>query len=130
MAVKDWRSPLARARGLGSAGAGFEHWWRQRLTALALIPLFLWLGFSLAALPSVDYFALVDWLNLSPINAALSILTLVVALYHGHLGVQVVAEDYISCRMLRLATVLASMFASAFLAVAASVSILYLAFAG
>ena len=130
MAVKDWRSPLARARGLGSAGAGFHHWWHQRLTALALIPLFLWLGFSLAALPSADYFALVDWLNLSPVNATLSILTLVIAFYHGHIGVQAVAEDYISSPALRLAAVLASLFAAVALASAASVSILYLAFAG
>src|SRR5438128_2264228 len=70
------RSPLARARGLGSARDGVEHWWMQRLTAVALIPLTLWFAASLIALTGSDYNAFIAWLK-APFVAILMVLLLI-----------------------------------------------------
>ena len=70
----DLRTPLSKAKGLGSAKEGTSHFWHQRLTALLLIPLVLWLGFSLAALP-VDHASLVDWIRQPLVSIALILLS-------------------------------------------------------
>ena len=88
------RSPLARVRGLGTAKEGVGHWWAQRLTALALVPLSLWFMASMAWLAGADHAMVVDWVD-SPLVASLLILLLVATLYHAYLGLQVVIEDYV-----------------------------------
>ena len=88
------RSPLGRALGLGSAKSGHEHWWGQRLSAAALVPLGLWFMFSVLGLPSTDYWAVAAWVG-EPRHAILLILFLAALLYHSNLGVQVVIEDYV-----------------------------------
>ncbi len=89
------RSPLGRALGLGSAKSGFGHWWGQRLSGAALVPLCLWFALSIAGLPSTDYWAVSAWAS-SPLHAILLILMLISLLYHSSLGVQVIIEDYVS----------------------------------
>jgi succinate dehydrogenase / fumarate reductase membrane anchor subunit len=89
------RTPLAQVRGHGSAKSGSHHWWAQRLSAIALIPLVLWLVASLAVVATADYATAVDWLR-SPWNSALLILLIGAMFYHAQLGMQVVFEDYIS----------------------------------
>ena len=88
------RTPLGRVLGLGSAKAGFHHWWAQRLTATALAPLGLWFVFSVIGLPSTDYWAVAAWVG-EPLHAILLLLFLLTLLYHSSLGVQVVIEDYV-----------------------------------
>jgi succinate dehydrogenase / fumarate reductase membrane anchor subunit len=88
------RSPLGRVLGLGSAKSGFAHWWGQRLSAAALVPLGLWFAFSFVAMSSTDYWAVSAWAG-EPLHAILLILLLVTLLYHSSLGVQVVIEDYV-----------------------------------
>ena len=88
------RSPLGRAIGLGSAKEGVEHWWRQRLTALALAPLTLWFVIAVIGLVGADRAAMIAWLH-NPMVATLLILLIVVSFYHAALGLQVVIEDYI-----------------------------------
>ncbi len=88
------QSPLGRVLGLGSAKSGFEHWWGQRLSAVALVPLGLWFLASVTALESTDYWAVAAWAG-EPMHAVLLILLLVALLYHSSLGVQVVIEDYV-----------------------------------
>ena len=92
--MTDFRTPLAKVKGLGSAKEGTTHFWRQRLTALLLIPLVLWIGFSLAALP-VDHATLVGWIQQPWVSVAL-VLLVIVTFYHAQLGLQVVIEDYVS----------------------------------
>ena len=71
--MNDLRSPLSRVKGLGSAREGTSHFWHQRLTSLLLIPLVLWLGFSIAALP-LDHATLVRWVQQPLVTVALLLL--------------------------------------------------------
>jgi succinate dehydrogenase / fumarate reductase membrane anchor subunit len=87
-------SPLALARGLGSAKDGVHAWWLERVTAVALVPLTLWLTASLIALSGSDYTAFVAWLR-SPLQALLMVLLLVALFIHLAFGVAVVIEDYV-----------------------------------
>jgi succinate dehydrogenase / fumarate reductase membrane anchor subunit len=72
--MDDRRTPLARARGLGSAKDGVHHWWVQRLTAVALIPLVVWFAISLVMLSGADYAVVRAWIG-SPLVMVLLILT-------------------------------------------------------
>ncbi len=94
MAPKSMRSPLARASGLGSAKEGVEHWWRERVTAVALIPLALWFVASMIAHAGSDYVAFVAWLRM-PSSALMMALLLVAVFNHTALGLQVIIEDYV-----------------------------------
>ena len=94
MADKGMRSDLGRVRGLGTAREGAHHWWMQRLTAIALIPLTLWFIISIASLNSASYAETVNWLSI-PLVSIFMILLVSSTLYHALLGVQVVVEDYI-----------------------------------
>jgi succinate dehydrogenase / fumarate reductase membrane anchor subunit len=88
------KSPLGRVLGLGAAGEGPGHWWAQRLSATALVPLTLWFALSVAGIDAGNYYVVDAWLS-RPLNALLAILLVLAATYHASLGVQVVAEDYI-----------------------------------
>src|SRR5262249_27577711 len=79
---------------LGSAKEGVAHWWAQRLTAIALVPLSLWFVASVIGLTGASYGAVVDWVA-SPVPALLLVLLIVATFHHAQLGLQVVIEDYI-----------------------------------
>jgi succinate dehydrogenase / fumarate reductase membrane anchor subunit len=89
------RSPLGKVLGLGSARDGTGHWWSQRVTAVALVPLTLWFVFSLLGLPAWDYDTLSTWAQV-PISAFLSVLLVAVAAYHSYLGTTVIVDDYVT----------------------------------
>ena len=88
------RSPLGRVLGAGSAKDGTAHWWAERVTSVALVPLTLWLFFSLLTLPALDYETVRTWLAL-PVSGFLALLTVAVMTYHSYLGTSVVVEDYV-----------------------------------
>ena len=88
------RSPFGRATGLGSAKEGFEHWWWERVTAIALIPLMLWFVASIVAHSGGDYAEFVAWLKM-PLATCMMILLLIALFYHTALGLQVIIEDYV-----------------------------------
>src|ERR1700686_5048063 len=94
------RSPLGRAIGLGSAKEGVEHWWAQRVSALALVPLALWFVIAIIGLVGADRALVVDWVR-HPGPAILLVLLLIATFYHGALGLQVVIEDYVDSKTLR-----------------------------
>jgi succinate dehydrogenase / fumarate reductase, membrane anchor subunit len=89
------RSPLSRVLGMGSAKDGTSHWWAQRVTAIALVPLTLWLAFSLLALPDLYFETVRTWLSV-PISGFLAVLLVAVLSYHSYLGTQVIVEDYVA----------------------------------
>jgi succinate dehydrogenase / fumarate reductase membrane anchor subunit len=100
------RSPLGRVLGLGAAKDGVGHWWAQRLTAVALVPLTLWFFGSLLSLGSLDYAVVRHWLAVSA--HALGVLLLLITLvYHSRLGLQVVVEDYVHTQGVKLVTLVA-----------------------
>jgi len=88
------QSPLGRVLGLGSAKDGTGHWWAQRVSAVALIPLTLWFMFSLLALPALDYTTVRVWLSF-PLSGFLALLLVAVLTYHSYLGITEVIEDYV-----------------------------------
>lgn len=122
-----FKSPLNQVFGLGSAKGGTSHWWHQRLTAVALIPLGLWFALALARLDLGSYQDLVMWIR-QPLTAVLLSLTVSCLVYHSWLGIQVVVEDYVSGKSAKLVALLVSSFAHAFMFVAAVFSILKIAF--
>jgi succinate dehydrogenase membrane anchor subunit len=123
------RSPLGRARGLGSAREGVEHWWMQRVTAAALIPLTLWFVVSLIALTGSDYNAFIAWLK-APFVAILMVLLLIALFHHTALGLQVVVEDYVHSDRAKIPTVVAIRLACFALAVAGIFATVRIAFDG
>jgi succinate dehydrogenase / fumarate reductase, membrane anchor subunit len=88
------RSPLSMARGLGSAKHGADHWWLQRLTSIALIPLTLWFVLSVIIHLGASYEEFVAWMR-SPFSATMMVLTVAVTFHHAQSGMQVVYEDYL-----------------------------------
>ena len=88
------RTPLAHVRGLGTAKDGTHHWWLQRVTSVALVPLVLWFVISLLRVSHADYETFQNWLG-HPVNAGLMVALLVAMFYHASLGMQVIYEDYV-----------------------------------
>ncbi len=125
----DLRTPLARARGLGSAKAGVHHWWVQRLTAIALIPLVVWFAISLVMMSGAEYEVVRAWIG-SPVVMVLLILTIAVGLHHAQLGMQVVIEDYVHSDGFKLALIVAVRFLAVLFGLAAIVAILSIGFGG
>ena len=122
------KSPLGQVRGLGSAKNGTHHWWAQRVTAVALVPLTLWFVFALAFNVGGDFAAMQAWLA-APYNAILMLLLIVATFHHLHLGVQVVIEDYIHAEGAKIAMMMVVKLGSFALAVAAGFAVLKVAFA-
>ncbi len=119
-------SPLNKVIGLGSAKEGAEHWWMQRLSAVALIPLGLWFSFALGAMDQLDYSSVVEFVRY-PVNSILLVLALIALTYHSQLGVQVVVEDYVHSSSLKIITIVAVSFAHILVAVAGIFAILKVA---
>lgn len=117
------RSDLARVRGLGSAKEGVGHWWAQRVTALALVPLAIWFVASIVSLTGASHAAVVDWIA-SPLPALLLVLLIVATFYHGQLGLQVVIEDYVHAEGLKVALILLVKGVAVLLALAAVFAVL------
>lgn len=100
------KTPLANARGLGSAKSGLAHWWHQRLTAMAMVGLVSWMIYIVISLSGADYTGAIALLS-APVNAAILVLFIIVGFWHAVLGLQVVIEDYISHEGIRFAAIIA-----------------------
>ena len=101
MKSSSMQTPLGKVRGLGSARKGVSHWWLQRLTAMGLVPIVIYLVIGLITLISADYAAAIAWLS-APMNATAALLLFGVGFYHASLGLQVIIEDYVSNENSRL----------------------------
>jgi succinate dehydrogenase / fumarate reductase membrane anchor subunit len=122
------RTPLSRVIGRGPAGEGASHWWVQRVTSVALLPLTTWFVISLLGQPLQSYDAMRGWLG-QPWVAVLTILLVVTLAWHAKLGVQVVLEDYIHAKGVKTGLLLLSTFVHVGAAVAGTFAILALALA-
>ena len=123
------RTPLGRVRGLGSAKEGTAHWWAQRVTAIALVPLAVWFAASLVLLAGAEHGAVAAWMR-DPMAAVPMLLLILAGFHHAQLGMQVVIEDYVGSEGLRLALVAAVRLAAVALGTGAAFSVLKLALGG
>jgi succinate dehydrogenase / fumarate reductase membrane anchor subunit len=124
--LRTLRSPLGRARGMGAAKAGTHHWWMQRVTSIALLPLTIWLVFSLALMPDSSWQQATAWIG-RPFNAALLLAFLAAGFHHTAAGLQVVVEDYVRGEMARMGTILAIKGICALLWLVATLAVLRIA---
>lgn len=121
--MSNYRTPLNEVRGLGSAKEGTHHWWLQRLTAVALVPLSLWFVASLVSMTAADYAAVVQWVR-SPVVTILLICLIWALFHHAQLGVQVVLEDYVHAGWLKIAGIIAVKFIAVVLGLASVLAVL------
>jgi len=125
----EMRSPLARVRGLGSSNDGIHHWWVQRLTGIALIPLVLWFVFYAVALASADLATVKAWVG-THFNPVLLILLIICMFHHGQLGLQVVIEDYIHKESVKVTSLLLVKGGALLLGACSAFAVLRLTFGG
>ena len=124
--VRSLRSPLGRVRGLGSAKSGVHHWWLQRVSSAALLPLTLWFVFSAAGLAGATYAETVAWIG-HPLNAVLLLALIGIAFQHTASGIQVIFEDYANQEWTRLAGILAVKALCVLLGLASALAVLRIA---
>ena len=129
MMASRMRSPLGRAIGLGSAKEGVEHWWAQRISAIALIPLCLWFVSAVIGLVGADLETVQNWVG-RPLPAILLLLVVIAVFYHAALGLQVVIEDYVHTELARLGLVIVVRLLCFGFAVSGIFAVLSLALAG
>ena len=92
--MKSLQTPLHRVKGMGSSHSGTGHFWRERITAVALVPLSLWFAYAVIGLAGTTTSAPLQFFA-QPVNAVLMAAFVIISLYHAALGVQVVIDDYI-----------------------------------
>ena len=124
---KSYRTPLARARGLGASHHGVGHFIGQRASAVALIFLLLWGVMAALKLAPLGYEGAVAWLH-APLHTAPLVLLLAAGFYHVRIGAQVIIEDYVHTPLVRMASLLANTFVCYGAAVLAILSVLKVAF--
>jgi succinate dehydrogenase / fumarate reductase membrane anchor subunit len=122
-------TPLARVLGLGSAKHGAHHWWVERVTGFALIPLGVWLTVSLLTLADFSHAAVTGWIA-HGWTASLLLLTLLTCAWHSRLGVQVVIEDYVHGKLAQPLALKLSTIAHVLLGAAGVFAALTVAFRG
>jgi succinate dehydrogenase / fumarate reductase membrane anchor subunit len=122
-------TPLRQVLGAGPAGQGVHHWWLQRLTSLALVPLSIWFVVSLVALPAFDHATVVAWLGQSS-SALLLVLLVLIGTWHSQLGLRVIIEDYVHSAGPKTLLLVLVGFAHVLMLAAGVFAILKVAFAG
>ncbi|HEY2751119.1 succinate dehydrogenase, hydrophobic membrane anchor protein [Phenylobacterium sp.] len=124
-----YRTPLSRARGLGSAKHGAGHWISERVSSIALVPLVLWAVYGVIRLAAGDYGFAVQWIS-DPLNAVLTVLTLAIAFWHMHSGLRVVVEDYIHKALTKSGLLILNLFVCGLFGALAIFSVLKVALSG
>ena len=127
--MENYRTPLRRARGLGSAKHGVGHWLSERITSVALIPLVLWAVFGALTLAGTDYYGAVAWIS-QPLNAVLMALLVAISFLHMRSGMRVIVEDYIHKTLTKSALLLLNLFVCGLAGSLAVFSILKVALGG
>jgi succinate dehydrogenase / fumarate reductase membrane anchor subunit len=123
------QSPLGRVLGKGSAKSGFHHWWVERVSGAALVPLGLWFAFALASLPNYTQDTVRQFIG-QPCHAVLLVLLAATATYHSRMGLQVVVDDYVHGKGAKLVVTLLLNFIHAVLGVAMVLAVVRLSLGG
>ena|SRR5919199_6004162 len=121
------KTPLGKVRGLGSARSGTEHFWRERLTAVAEIPLEIAAIAIIVSLLGADHARAVAILG-SPVVAVVLLLWILNATIHMRLGMQVIIEDYVHTELLKLLALMANTFFAVAMGLAGAYAILRISF--
>ncbi len=100
----EYRSDLSKAKNLGAAGSGSHHWWHQRLTAIIISLMILWVISFFGDISKSNITTAISHLR-KPFNIIMLLILFFTVMYHAVLGMQVVIEDYISCRAYRFVLV-------------------------
>jgi succinate dehydrogenase / fumarate reductase membrane anchor subunit len=127
--MSGYRTPLKTARGLGSAKHGVGHWVSERVAAVALVPLVVWILYSGLRLAKLDYEGARAWVA-EPVNATLVILTIAISFSHMAAGLRVIVEDYIERPVTKAAILLANAGVCVLAGALAIISILKVALGG
>lgn len=127
--MASYRTPMSRARGLGSAKHGVGHWIGERVGAVALIPLTVWAIYAVMRLAALDYYGAVQWIS-TPLNMTLMILTLGISFWHMHSGLRVIVEDYIHKTLTKTGLLLLNLFVCGLAGALAVFSVLKVALGG
>jgi len=125
----NFKTPLSKVRGLGSAKAGTGHFWMQRMTAITLIPLSLWMVNYTEQLLSASYQEMINSL-IGPLDTSLAVAWVIAAFYHAALGLQVIIEDYVHTEWRKITAIWAMKFAFIFGAIAAMIAIFRISLIG
>lgn len=129
MAGTSLRTPLGRVRGLGAAKDGVHQWWLQRLTAIALVPLVFWFAASIISLAGAGHKEVAAWLA-NPLAALLMLLLILAGFWHLKLGMQVVIEDYVHGKSVKITCLVLNTFACLLVGGASALAVLKLLFGG
>jgi succinate dehydrogenase / fumarate reductase membrane anchor subunit len=121
------RTPLSRVRGLGSSRDGTDHFWRQRLTAVALVPLTIAFIFLIVSLTSAPYEIAVARLG-SPVIAVILLAMVLAGVAHMRIGMQVIIEDYFHTEGLKISLFLCNSFFAALIGIASILAVAKIAF--
>jgi succinate dehydrogenase / fumarate reductase, membrane anchor subunit len=121
------RTPLGHARGLGSSKEGTHHWWMQRVSSVALVPLSLYWLTCLPEMTTGTYAHFISWVG-SPAVSILAILFIITSFYHAALGLQVIIEDYITGEGMKLSLLMLNKFTFIALAASCIFAILHISF--
>ena len=125
LGIEVMRTQLGRVRGAGSAHAGVHHWYAERVTAIALVPLTLWFVTSAISLAGAPYGAVVAWAQ-HPLNAVLLLALIVATFHHMQLGIQVVLEDYVDAKWLMNVLILVNKAVAVLLGLFAAIAVVKL----
>jgi succinate dehydrogenase / fumarate reductase membrane anchor subunit len=120
------QAPLARVRGLGASGTGAHHWWMQRVTSIALLPLTIWFILSLATNAGMTHGEVLMWIG-NPFNAVLLLALIALTFHHTASGLQVIIEDYTNQEWLKIGAILAVKGVCWLLGLAAALAVLRIA---
>ena len=115
--TRTMRTPLARAKGLGAAGHGAEHWWMHRMTAVSNVPLIVAFVIIVASLAGTNYQGAVSIVS-HPLVAIILILAVISVTNHMRLGMQIIIEDYVHDKGWKIAALIANNFYAVVIAVA------------